>query len=215
MYLHQYLNMAIPFIAVFAGIYSLRSLSFETRFLFYFVCFGALTELSLWIASEMGIRDNRPALHFYVMIEFLLITLFYAFSLKGFILKNVVRVVIVLFEIYCLINIIFIQGLFEYPETRIVEGLLMVSFSLVFFSKTMLEIEIRNLYKEPKIWINTAVLFYFAGNFFFNILYSIMLENSVQFLRLIIAWFYSGLNMIFYLMIATGFYLERRNKRAM
>ncbi len=213
MKLQEYLSFILPFLAVIAGIYSLRFLTKETRFIFFFVCFGLLTELLLLVASELGVKDNRPALHFYVMIEFLLIGLFYAFRFRDFLIKNTVRAVIIGFESYAFINILFIQGLHVYPVTRSVEGLLMVLFSLFLFYKIMTEVKIRHLFKAPEIWINSAVLFYFAGNFFFNILYSIMLENSVQFLKLVIAWFYTGLNTVFYLMIAIGFFRARLNKR--
>ncbi len=47
----------------------------------------------------------------------------------------------------------------------------------------MVEAKLENLTLSPLIWINTVVLLYFAGNFFYNILFANMLVVNRVFMR--------------------------------
>ncbi|MFW5755203.1 MAG: hypothetical protein ACOCWK_01285 [Tangfeifania sp.] len=156
-----------------------------------------------------GIRNTIPGLHFYIIFEFLLWAIFYKNVLHPFIHKKIMIAILILFESYAIINLLFIQDLFTMPNlVRSVEGLLLVLFSVLLFSKFMVESKHREIQKEPLMWINAAVLIYFSGNFFFNILFNLILENSREFSR-ITSYFFTGLNGLFYFIIAFGFVLQK------
>ena len=69
----------------------------------------------------------------------------------------------------------------------------------------MVEAKIKSISQEPMIWINTAVLLYFSGNLFFNILFSIILETSRDFSKFT-TYFIVWLTAAFYLLIAIAFW---------
>ena len=176
------------------------------KFLLSFVCFAFITELTLIILVKAGINDTRPGVHFYVMIEFFLLMLFFSRLLKGFINVKLIWVIIIFFEIYCVVNIIAIRGLHDYPNfASAIENLILIVLSVLLFSKIMIEARLKKLSKEPLIWFNSAILIYFASNFFFNIIYNTILEFSMFFLKQI-ANFYNIMNVLFYLLIAIGFW---------
>jgi len=212
MHFQLFINISVAGIAFLTGLYCFRSLTKSLKIIFIFTAFAFLTEISVSIAIAAGFQTT-PALHFYIIIEFLLWALFYSILLHPFIHKKILTAIIILFEAYVIINLLFIQNLSTMPNfVRSMEGLLLVLFSILLFSKFMVENKHREIQKEPIIWINTAVLIYFSGNFFFNILFNLILENSREFSR-ITSYYFSGLNGLFYLLIAFGFLLQRKKAK--
>ncbi|MGM0621568.1 MAG: hypothetical protein ACQETJ_11030 [Bacteroidota bacterium] len=205
-----YIHIAEVGIAFLAGLYSFRGLNKSLKILFIFTGLAFVTEISGSALIAAGIKNTIPGLHFYIILEFFLWALFYKSVLHPFFHKKIIIAIIILFESYAIINLLFIQDLFTMPNlVRSVEGLLLVLFSILLFSKFMVESKHPEIQKEPIIWINTAVLIYFSGNFFFNILFNLILENSREFSK-VTTYFFTGLNGLFYFLIAFGFLLQKK-----
>jgi hypothetical protein len=95
--------------------------------------------------------------------------------------------------------------LFEFPSlVGSIGAMIVFIFSIAFFSKVMVEAKISKLAGEPLIWINTAILIYFTGNFFYYSLYNYRLKASFD-IAMLAAKFFGVLNILFYLIIAIGF----------
>jgi hypothetical protein len=77
-------------------------------------------------------------------------------------------------------------------------------FSVAFFTKVMVDGKITKLSGEPLIWINTAILIYYTGNFFHHSLYNLRLRASID-IAILSQKLFSVLNILFYLIIAIGF----------
>jgi hypothetical protein len=199
-----------PLIALLAGIYSFKFLDKKFRLILFYVAVGFFTELTNWILVKNGIRNTMPALHFYIMFEFLIWSVFYILILDGFV-KNIFLVTgAVIFVVFCLVNMTIFQKLTEYPVTRSVENLLLILLAVLFFAKVMTEAEIEKLVYSPLIWINTVVLIYFAGNFFFNVVFNQLLEKNIQMLRTVNTYIFALFNTIYYFGILVGFLLHKR-----
>lgn len=193
-------------VAVFLGLASYRKLDKGLRWLFYFVCIGFVTDVSINIASSLfDYNYNLTLLHVYVPIEFLLISMTYFYGFNSFYNRKLLLAIIIVFELYCVINPILLQELHGYTNTRSVSGLLLILFSLMYFHKIVIESKVQSLAKEPMIWVNVAVLFYFSGNFFFNILFNQILEHSREYSKLT-ADIFTVLNGLFYITIAIAFW---------
>lgn len=199
-----------PLIALISGVYSFKFLDRKFRLIVFYVAAGFGSELLNWILIKNGIRNNMPGLHFYIMFEFLIWSVFYILILDGFIKKIFLVTGTVLFEVFCLVNMIFIQKLTEYPVTRSVENLLLILLAVLFFTKVMTEAEIEKLVYSPLIWINTVVLIYFAGNFFYNVVFIQLLAKNTQMLRTVNLYIFALFNSIYYFGIAVGFLLQKR-----
>jgi len=205
------ITFVAEFLAVALGIINFKSLDKKLRYLFVFVCFALFTEVTLLIITNLGVRDTRPGLHVYVPIEFLLFALMYLKSFGDYYNQKKIKILIVIFLIFSIINPLFLQELYEYSNTRIYSSLILIFFSILYFNRIVSEAKIERLQSEPMIWINTAVLLYFSGNFFFNLLFSIILEHSRELSKLTINVF-SVLNILFYVLIAIGFWKAGKQK---
>ncbi len=198
-------NPITNFAAFFIGVALFRNFSKEIKTVFYFVTLGVITEISARLFMHYVVKNAMPIGHFYFPVAFFLIGVFYIQVLKNFIRAKYIIAVIIAFEIYCVINTLFIQGLFEFASLVGSIGSIIVSiFSVAFYTKIMLEAKIVRLSKEPVVWINTAFLIYFTGNFFYYSLYNLRLIASME-IALIALEFFSALNILFYLAISIAF----------
>lgn len=154
----------------------------------------------------MGIHNTLPASHLYMVVSNLLLGLFFAEILQERIPKKIIYGIVAVYEVFCLVDILFFESLDKYPSVGQAVGTIMIlAFVLMFFYKVMVEAKIKSLGKEPLIWINVGMLFYFAGNLFATLLFNIILEYSREFSKITI-YYFSGLNALFYILIAIGFW---------
>ena len=213
MSLFRMIYILSPLITLLAGIYSYRYLDKKLKLLLYYAVAGFCTEIFIWLLLKAGVKNNTPGLHFYIMFEVVIWALFYTECLKGFVHQRYIWAGLVLFDLYCIVNFVFIQDLKSYPYTRTVEDLLLILLAVLLFLKIMVEAKIENLTQSPIIWINTAVLFYFAGNFFYNIVFVHMLVIDRAFLRSTAVYIFGFFNFLYYAGIAAGFLLQRVSER--
>lgn len=197
-------SIFVPFIA---GTYYYKRLQISHKFLYAFVCSGVLTEItSRFIKKVLEVKNNMPLGHIYITISFILISLFYLYELKGFIKEKFIIGIIITFTMFSVINVSFIQSYYSYPSiTGAISALFLVLFAIMLFTRIMTEAKIKMLSKSSLTWINSAVLIYYSGNFFFYILFNILLNYSEEFTYKTLN-FFSVLYLIFYLLIAKGFW---------
>lgn len=198
------------FVSFFIGLIRFKYFSSEIRFVFYFVAFGVFTELFTEIYKAVVERNTMPIGHFYIPISFLLLGLFYRSALKNYINQKVLNGIIVTFLFFSLINVLFIQSLFEFANiTGSVSAIVLCVFSVLLFSKIMSEAKIKKLGAEPLVWINLGILFYHAANFFFYILFNYTLSISNEFARGTV-YFNWMVGILFYILIIIGFILTKK-----
>ena len=159
------------------------------------------------------ISNNMPLGHIYISLSFIFLALFYLYELKNFIDKKIIVAVIILYELFCLHNVIFFQSHLAFPSIPgAISSLLLVTFAILLFANIMKEGKIQVLTDSSIIWINSAVLLYFSGNFFYYTLFNFMLNYSREFLNRTFI-FFAILNSIFYILIAIGFWKAGQQKQ--
>ena len=204
------INAITNIVAFIIGLIQYKYLSKELKIIFYFVAFGILTESYSRFHLHFIMKNAMPIGHFYFPLAFLIMGLFYMKVLKDFVQTKYVLLLIITFEIYCVINSTFIQSFFDYPsQVGSIGAMLLFIFSVVYFTKIMVEAKIRNLSNEPLIWINTANLIYYTGNFFYYSLYNLRITSSME-IFLFSAQLFSALNILFYAIISIGFLKVKR-----
>lgn len=196
--------LALELFALIAGTFFFRKIRKRFLFLYLFLIVAFITEISKPISYYgYDIRNNLKLSHYYFPLEFLLLSLVYLKELGGLVNRKWLKGLIAIFMLYCLINPIFLQDYSQYSQVRSFSSIILVVFAILYYYRVMIEAKIRNLAKEPMIWINTAILLCFAGSLFYNILFTIILEFSKEFLKLG-ASYYLVLNLIFYSLITIG-----------
>jgi len=199
------LNNVFELFALIVGSYYFRRIKQRFLYLYIFVWIAFITESLLVLSIKLGTQNNHLISHLYFPLEFLFLSLLYLKELGKFYKTNWMKVVIVLFMTYCVVNSLFIQKFVGYSQVRSFSSIIFVIYSILYYYRVMTEAKIIKLSDEPMVWINTAVLLYFAGSLFNAVLFRLTLEYSMEFARHITN-FYGVLNVIFYLLIAIGFW---------
>lgn len=211
---HQILTLGAVTQALFFGSLFYKHFDKLLKLIFYFVCLAVFTEsLSLIIIYSFH-GTTIWITHFYVMFEFFLWAMFYWYLLKPYVKRNLYWSVVIIFEIYCILNMIFFQDIFtEYSTTRAVECILILALSIITFQRIMVENKIVNLLREPIIWINSAVILYFSSSIFFHLLFNVLLIEDVEFLKKS-GYLFMADNTIFYVLLSIAFYLQKKKSLA-
>jgi hypothetical protein len=205
------LNALTNLIAFIVGIFYYKYFTKEIKTVFYFVVFGVLTESYMRLHQYYIMKNTMPVGYFYFPVAILIAGIFYVQVLKDFLKPVYIYIIIILYEIYCIINPLFIQSWFEYPSVEgSIGSIIIFLFSIAYFTKIMVEAKLVKLSKEPLVWINTAFLIYYTGNFFYHSLYNLRIKASIDvaFLALIL---FSILNLLFYLILAVTFTMTKRS----
>jgi hypothetical protein len=197
----------IILIPLFIGIFYFSKLSKSHKFLFWFVVTGSITEItSRSLKMILQIKNNMPLGHLYITVSFIFIGLFFYHELKDFINKKILIWIIILYGIFSFMNVLLFQSHLSFPSiTGATSALFLVTFSILLFANIMRKEQIKILSDSSLIWINTAVIVYYSGNFFLFILYNFLLDHSLGFLIKILN-FFAIMNLIFYVLIAIGIF---------
>lgn len=140
----------------------------------------------LWINAT----SNLFLGHAHTLLEFLLLTRVFYLSLGSFAPRRFFPIVGLSFTLLAVANTIFVQALdLNNSYIKLLESLLLISFSLMYFFKVGKEMKISRPENEPMFWISTAVLIYFSGSIFiflnanFILLYSEDLGIRIWFIH--------------------------------
>ena len=192
-------GVIIPF---FFGLVFYKYLALKFKLLAALMCIALITEIVANHLSGQRI-NNLYLIHIYTVIEFVLLGIFYLYSLSDIIKKQYMILIILMYIIFFIISTLFIQKLNEYNDlTRAVKAFILIIFSALYFYKKIRFEE--NLNRDPVFWVNIGVLFYFTSNFLLFASSNIVLtlpRKSINVLWLIHALFIQ----IYYLSITIGF----------
>jgi len=189
-------------VSALTGLVRFKKMKTELRFVVYFVWLGAFTEIFNIFYRSFLFNNNMPIGHFYIPFSILIFSFMYKKLLAGFLNNNVFNLLIFSFILFAVINPIFIQSLWEFPNLLgAVGAIILIVFSILYYGRLMTEGKVKRLADNTLVWINSLVLFYYTGNFFYYILFNLNVENSIEFAKLT-ARLYLMLNILLYIFIA-------------
>lgn len=198
-----------PSPALISGLIRYKYLKCGIKWIFWFVVFGTVMQL-LSRAIIPLLNTNLPLMHLYVPIKFFLFSMAYRHFLDGFLNKKVIYGIAVVFISYSVINSLFIQSIYLFPNfVRAIGIFILAVYAMLWFLKSLREMKITNLSAEPLVWINTGAIIYFSGSFFIFILSNLFLEHS----RVILGYSFrvsTFLINLFYILIAIGFWKTKK-----
>ena len=161
-----------------------------------------LLSVLIWIGTTIALlarfigaflhQPNLFLLHIYTIFDFILLTLIF----KPVLSYNLTRFLIIGFSIFATINSVFFEHLkTENVLNRSLSALILMFYALSFFTKTLREMKIMNLEKEPLFWVSLGVLFYNAASFFIFLFSHYLTANRDL-------WFtYFGIHAIFTILL--------------
>lgn len=198
-----------PSPALISGLIRYKYLKGGIKWIFWFVVFGTVMQL-LSRAMIPVLKTNLPGMHVYVPIKFFLFSMAYRHFLDGFLNKKVIYGITIVFISYSVINSLFIQSIYQFPNfVRAIGIFILAVYAMLWFLKSLREMKITSLRAEPVVWINTGAIIYFSGSFFIFILSNLFLEHS----RVILGYSFrvsTFLSNLFYILIAIGFWKTKK-----
>ena len=206
----------------FLGFFLLPSLTRDLRILLALVTAGVLSEVATWIAIDYVITNQRSQnllwmFHIFTIAEFIFLMMIFniwhagrrsrrAVSIAG----PVVLVILIAAKLY--------QGLkgteqFDSFATTI-EGLVVVTLAVLTLIYLTSD-DIVHIFEDPRFWVVSAIMFYFAG----NLIIFALGQEALGVLRAdettdTIWTMHSALNITANFLYAYSFYLSHKKMRA-
>lgn len=199
--------ICLPLIAFMVGLKQYRYLNPALKYMLWFVALGTFTEISNFIVKKVWSAENTmPLGNAYFFVAFLLLGLYFMYLFRGYIARWVFVLIVVLYQLYFISNLWFVQSIYEFPAIpKAIGDIILFVLAMVFFHKTMLEAKVKHIWKEPLVYTNLGILLYFAGSLFYSVLFNVVLENALAFTDFTRNYFYV-LNVVFYALLAIGFW---------
>lgn len=191
---------------VLLGFFTYKHLHGKFKGLFWFMCFSFFVQVYCFSVITDENRFFNNILYFFVPVEFIFYSVFFAKSLQGYIDKRVITVIAVLLVAYSVANTVFKQEMWYFNNwVHRLAGFFLASYSIAYFIKTLKEMRFKKLSDEPVIWINAAVFIYYLGNVIISLFGNILLYNDMYWLL------YSFLIDAYSALIFVGFWKIYRN----
>jgi hypothetical protein len=120
---------------------------------------------AVWVSEKLDL-PNLPLLHLFTIIQFTILILIFHKVLVPRFTKRWLWGILIGFGVFAITDALFISNLQSFnPLARLVESLILITCSFLYLNKTLQELKIKHLDREPMFWISAGVLIYFAGGF--------------------------------------------------
>jgi glucan phosphoethanolaminetransferase (alkaline phosphatase superfamily) len=139
-----------------------------------------------------------------VYIEFFLLSVAYKKIMRGKNINLIISSMQLILFVFWVVDISWLEGLYSNVSIlRALESLLLTCLSLLAFNYLLTRLEDVSLTSNPVFWFNTAILIYFAGNFFvflfMNYINNPVTNNMGEYLAI-----HSILNIIYNILLSIG-----------
>lgn len=111
--------------------------------------------------------NNLPVLHFFTVCQFVLFVLIFEKALIPLFPPVFFKSLIIGFLIFAFFDAFLFNGLKNFnSNSRPLSSFILIFLALSFFYKTLKELKIKYLEKEPVLWLSIGVILYFSGSLF-------------------------------------------------
>jgi hypothetical protein len=206
-----YINIAssglslVPFVI---SIINFTKIDLILKPIFWLVVINVTVEILSFVFLQLNF-SNKYMLHYFTVVEFGLISLFYSFFLKDYFKPLLIYLLIPVFLLAAIIDYKVYGLSSSYNFSSSVECILLIFYSLFFFYYVLKNLIFENLLSTPVFWINTAVLFYFSGNLILFVFSNYM--AVIDPLKLAILWsvIHTFFNLLYNVFLSIGFWKTR------
>jgi fucose 4-O-acetylase-like acetyltransferase len=166
------LSVVSGLIPVAAALFNYKNLDGTLKVVAVFVIVSSLFDLLLELMVRLGVRNNLPLIHLFILLSVILFGAIYYRAFFNPILKKTVIVLCAITAAINLFNVIFVEGIWEYPSiSNTVTGILLIFISLAYFYQLLNRAEFVHIEKQGMFWVNSGVLFYYSLALFLFMLY--------------------------------------------
>ncbi len=207
MALERYLYYILLAIA-FAFAYSSTSNDKRLGIICWLLFFSIMTELVSDYFRSFAETDRYTPYHFYIPIEYCLVTLYFSRLLQIAWLRKLLLITIPVFIIFSIIISTYFQGINELPSWQYnTEGTLIIIWCVISLFNLPINPEV-NILKTFQFWFCIAFMIMFSGQFFLNGFFNPLKNTNPEITKNLI-FIYYVLNYLFYTLIIFGLLCSR------
>jgi len=201
-----YLDYIVPasiLIPIAVVLTKIKGTHIYIQLLFYYLVLSAVVNVTCIIMARNNI-PNLWMIHIQTIFESFLLLWFFKYLVKNSIVVNVIKVLMIGFPLFCVFNLLFIQGFESFPSyTRPFEAIIFIALCMIYWGQDGNE---NNRWASvPDNWFVLGLFLYFSGAFFI-FLFSNYLAGYVSYSVMDIAWYtHATLVMLMYILLAIGF----------
>lgn len=206
----NYFSSGLAFITLFFSVKSYKRLPNYLIPIFVLLLVNVVTETLAWL-SVTCFKQLNPLiiLKIFTSIEFALISIFYGMFYKQYFRSFVFFLIIPLFLILNIIEYKMMGPTSSDYLSVSIESTCFILYSLFFFYYVLKNLLFENLLMTSVFWINSGILFYFAGNFFLFLFRSTILITDPLVMRILWATIHTFFNLVYNLFLIIGFWKAR------
>jgi hypothetical protein len=162
---------------VIAAMSNYRQLDSTLKIVATYFLLSFLSDIGQLISQEMGVVNNHPIFHIYIIISVLFLGAMYYMAFFNQFLKKTIITLSVIALLMIIVNIIFNENIWDYPSvSNTVLSVMIIVFSLLYFYQLLNRQEFIHIEKQALFWINAGMLFYFALNVFLFMLFKQIID---------------------------------------
>lgn len=197
----------LPFVI---SLINLRKINLYLKPIFLLLTVNVAFEIVNVISASLH-QSNNYILHYYTVLEFGLISLFYSFFFKNYFNTIFITLLIPIFFFAAFLDYK-VYGLYSiYNFSPSVECIILIIYSLFFFYYALKKLIFENLLSTPAFWINTAILFYFCGNLILFIFSNYLAKSDPAIYGILWGMIHTFFNILFNVILTVGFW-KTKNK---
>lgn len=193
--------------AFIIGLACIKSIKGYLVPLFLYVSVSVVVEIINFILARLN-TNNLYVFHFFSIIEFILLSLFYGLFFSKHIKRAYLLLPIPFFLIIAYVDYK-INGLKSMDNfSASTESILLSVYALLSFQFIMRKLIFENILSAPFFWINSGILFYFAGNLLFCV-FSNYIYTTEYYNYNALCSISAYLNILYNIFIGIGFWKTR------
>ena len=175
-----YIYYSSILISVVVAVIRFKQLDLATKVLGVLMIVDFINEISaFWIGIKYG--NNMPTNNIHSIIEFVLICLYFNYSIDALMKKRIGYYIAGIGIILGLINMVSIQGITKLNSYfLILEGATIIGLSLFAFFRQLADHDTLRLYRYPHFWFTTILFFFWSSTFFNWVLYDYLNANYLS-----------------------------------
>lgn len=192
------------------GSVKFKKLTLPFKYLVVLIGFTLVSEcISRYLV--FAIRNSNPPYHIFCIIEFVMLSRVYALLINAKKVRLFINVACVLFPIMSVLNTIFFQGLFSYPNNVLLLSYTIVMIlALILFLQMLHHPQEDDLLRQDIFWFNSGIVVFCASVFLTVAFYNYLLRHNIS--NKLISTVNYSINIVFYITMGFSIWLNCKRK---
>ncbi len=175
--------------------------------------FSILSEISSDYFRYIANTNRYAPYHFYIPIEYSLVTLYYSYLIPINWVKKLLIITIPVFIISSLLISLYGEKIYEFPSWQYnMDGSLIIIWSVIGLFNLPFNPE-KSIFRRSQFWFCIAFMILFSGQFFMNGFFNPLNNSNPDLTKKLIFIIYYTLNYLFYSLIIVGLLCSKPTRK--